>query len=126
MTRFSYKAMDAQGEIQTGEMDGQNRETILDQLTRQGLIPVDVMSVRSGLIATLNKPLFQSGKLSSQQLLSITRQATLHLFKNRFKLRQNNRDNKNHRQDHHDHQKAWVNQGRTYFFLDFHRPAKIS
>ena len=78
MTRFTYKAMDAAGEMETGEMEGQSRDNILDQLTRQGLIPVDVISVQSGLMATLNKPLFQSGKLSSPQLLNITREmATL-------------------------------------------------
>ena len=78
MARYSYKAMDATGEIQTGEMEGQDRDNILDQLTRQGLIPVDVFSTQSGLMATLNKPLFQSGSLSAKQLLNVTREmATL-------------------------------------------------
>jgi len=78
MARFSYKAMDATGEMQAGEMEGQSRDNVLDQLSRQGLIPVDVMSVQPGLMAALNKPLFQSDRLSTHQLLNITREmATL-------------------------------------------------
>lgn len=78
MGRFTYKAMTAKGEMQSGELEGQSRENILNQIARQGLIPVDVMAVQTGIMATLNKPLFQSGMLSPYQLLNMTREmATL-------------------------------------------------
>lgn len=78
MPRFSYKAMDAQGGTEVGEMEKADRDQVLDQLTRQGLIPIEVTAGAGGLMATLNKPLFQSGKLSTPQLLGMTREmATL-------------------------------------------------
>ena len=75
---YSYRAIDAEGKIQTGELVAHTRDLGIENLKKQGLIATEISEVKGGLIAALNKPIFESKKLSNKELLSVTRElATL-------------------------------------------------
>jgi general secretion pathway protein F len=75
---YSYRAIDAEGKIQTGELIAHTRDLGIEDLKKQGLIATEISEVKGGLIAALNKPIFEKRKLSNKELLSVTRElATL-------------------------------------------------
>jgi len=78
MMQFSYRAVDQNGKNSIGEMSASNVDMVADRLKKQGLIALDISAARTGLIAVLNKPLFDGNAISSKILLGITRElATL-------------------------------------------------
>ena len=73
MQKFSYNALDRQGESHYGEMEAMSEQAVLDRLVKQGLMPVEVSRGGPSLLAALNKPLFEGNRLSNKKLLDFTR-----------------------------------------------------
>ena len=70
--KFSYKALQSDGAAVLGELEAPDRNAAVDNLTRQGLIPVDVSRPRSGFFAALDKPVFAGDALTPRQLTVFT------------------------------------------------------
>lgn len=70
--KFSYKALQPDGAAILGELEAPDRNAAVDNLTRRGLIPVDVSRVQSGILAALNKPVFTGDGLTPRQLAVFT------------------------------------------------------
>ena len=48
MTRFRYRAVNAAGDLIEGEVDGQDQSAVVDQLRRQGHLPLATEPVVAG------------------------------------------------------------------------------
>jgi general secretion pathway protein F len=70
--KFSYKALDAAGVPEQGDIDANDHRVVIDMLNRKGLIPIDVRPSQSGIVAALNKPVFDGNALNSRQLRDMT------------------------------------------------------
>ena len=86
MPLYRYKAVSTGGELSSGEIDAANEAEIVDRLRDQGLMPMQVVaSSGSGGARQTAAParrerqsMFESKKVSQDQLLGITRElATL-------------------------------------------------
>jgi len=79
MARYRYKAVNTGGEIATGELEAANEGEIVDRLRDQGLMPMQIAPAvgvpgsapRAG--AKARTPLFASKRVTSNQLIAITR-----------------------------------------------------
>ncbi len=70
--RFSYKALHQDGSSTLGELEAPDRSRVVDALSKQGLIAIDVFESRAGIAAALNKPVFTRQGLNARQLADIT------------------------------------------------------
>ena len=86
MPIFRYRAVTQSGEISTGEFDGATESDIVERLREQGLMPMQIAQASDGFAATTSgaaaqgpkRRLFQSKKVSRDQVLALTRElATL-------------------------------------------------
>jgi len=87
MPVFRYRAVSAAGEVSTGEYDAANEADIVERLREQGLLPMQIAQAANalgGAAAPANAPravrrrLFESKRVTRDQLLAITRElATL-------------------------------------------------
>jgi general secretion pathway protein F len=87
MPVFRYRAVSPAGEVSTGEYDAANEADIVERLREQGLLPMQIAQAANalgGAAAAANAPralrrrLFESKRVTRDQLLAITRElATL-------------------------------------------------
>ena len=76
MPQYKYRARDKEGVLQTGTMEARGREAVADQLSRQGVIPVQIEEQAQPL---LRPDLFEGfTRVKPQDLIIFSRQlATL-------------------------------------------------
>src|SRR5438105_8260873 len=84
MRRCGYRAVARRGEVSTGEFDGANESDIVERLREQGLMPVQIAQASDAFVGAASaaqmprRRLFQSKKVSRDQVLGLTRElATL-------------------------------------------------
>src|SRR5881275_3337181 len=82
MPIFRYRAVTPSGEVSTGEFDGATESEIVERLREQGMMPVQIAQTDgfTGAAAAQGprRRLFQSKKVSRDQVLALTRElATL-------------------------------------------------
>ncbi|HEY2816023.1 MAG TPA: type II secretion system F family protein [Casimicrobiaceae bacterium] len=85
MPIFRYRAVTSSGEVSTGEFDAATESDIVERLREQGLMPMQIAQATDGFVATSagaargpRRRLFQSKKVSRDQVLALTRElATL-------------------------------------------------
>jgi general secretion pathway protein F len=74
MALFEYKAVNAGGEVSEGELEAADEASLVRQLQADGLIPVRVHPVRTGLKLSL-KPARKAGaKIGQKQITLLTRE----------------------------------------------------
>lgn len=56
MTSFSYRCLDAQGEVLAGKLEARDRPSAIEELRRRGMIPLDLSSSGPTLAMRLNEP----------------------------------------------------------------------
>jgi general secretion pathway protein F len=81
MTRFRYRAVNATGDLIEGEIDGQDQGAVIEQLRRQGHLPLATEplaaateDVGAAVLRRLHQPLFGHGRIGRQEVAMITRQ----------------------------------------------------
>lgn len=75
MPSFDYKAVNLQGETQEGTLEAPNQAQALEQLQRQGLIPVRVKAGKGGKTEKkIKRSLFASKKLKQEDIVALTQQ----------------------------------------------------
>lgn len=75
MPSFDYKAVNLQGETQEGTLEAPNQAQALEQLQRQGLIPVRVKAGKGGKAEKkIKRSLFASKKLKQEDIVALTQQ----------------------------------------------------
>src|SRR5881409_25336 len=86
MPIFRYRAITPSGEISTGEFDAPSESDIVERLREQGLMPMQIAEASDGFVGGASagaargprRRLFQSKKVSRDQVLALTRElATL-------------------------------------------------
>src|SRR5947207_7089761 len=86
MPIFRYRAVTPSGEVSTGEFDATSESDIVERLREQGLMPVQIAQASDGFVGAAaagearmpRRRLFQSKKVSRDQVLGLTRElATL-------------------------------------------------
>src|SRR5437763_6637193 len=85
MPIFRYRAVTPSGEVSTGEFDGATESEIVERLREQGLMPTQIAQATDGFAGAASaaaqgprRRLFQSKKVSRDQVLALTRElATL-------------------------------------------------
>ncbi len=75
---FTYRAVDTNGKVTTGEMTAPAIDHVATILRKRGLIVLDILPEKTGLIALLEMQIFEKRRLPLKNLLSFTRElATL-------------------------------------------------
>ena len=84
MPIFRYRAVTSSGEVSTGEFDAPTESDIVERLREQGLMPMQIAQASDTFVAATGaaqrprRRLFQSKKVSRDQVLGLTRElATL-------------------------------------------------
>lgn len=74
MASFEYKVVTLQGENQEGTIDAPNQAQALEQLQRQGFIPIRVKPAKGAASAKPQRKLFASNKLKQEDIVALTQQ----------------------------------------------------
>ncbi len=74
MTKYNYQAIDSDGKTKSGEIVGDDIDTVVRKLSSRGLLATKVTAVGSGMLDFLNKPVSFGGVLTSKELVNLTRE----------------------------------------------------
>ncbi|MGB4672535.1 MAG: type II secretion system F family protein, partial [Azovibrio sp.] len=74
MANYSYIAVDSKGKSIEGVIDAQDRNAVIDTLTKQALRPVSIKEVKSKEVRNNNTISFGIKKVKTDQLVMFTRQ----------------------------------------------------
>jgi len=82
MPVYSYKALDAAGDVAVGELEAANENEIVERLRDQGMLPMHVAQASGATAAATSgtaessprRRLFASKKVTRDQLLAVTRE----------------------------------------------------
>ncbi len=72
--KFNYQARNAQGGIQTGTVEAQNRDAAIETLHRYGLVILEVVEEKKGFALSLSGELPFLNKVKNQDLVIFSRQ----------------------------------------------------